>query len=165
MRKNETKARLKAGETVFGCFVRYPNASMVELLAYKPWDFIVFDGEHGTIQPTDCEHMVRAAELQEVTPIVRVTTNQPHIILRLMDTGAQGAHVPWVNSAAEAESSGERHQISTARHSRAGGFARGGLWSTDNVWRIRAVCQSGNVGGHPHRNSRGRSAITRDCER
>jgi len=32
-----------------------------------------------------------------------VTTNQPSIILRLMDTGAQGLHIPWVNTAAEAE--------------------------------------------------------------
>ncbi len=103
MRHNKTKERLKAGETVFGCFVRYPNASLIEVMGYQPWDFLVFDGEHGTLEPQDCEHMVRAAELQGVTPIVRVTTNQPHIILRLMDTGAQGLHVPWVNTAEEAE--------------------------------------------------------------
>ena len=103
MRKNTTKAKLKAGETVFGCFVRYPDASLVEVLGYQGWDFIVFDGEHGTLTPRDCENMVRAAELREVTPIVRVTTNQPPVILRYMDVGAQGLHVPWVNSAAEAE--------------------------------------------------------------
>ena len=103
MQKNTTKARLKAGETVFGCFVRYPDASLVEVLGYHGWDFLVFDGEHGTLEPRDCEHLVRAAELRGVTPIVRVPTNQPHVILRLMDTGAQGLHVPWVNSAAEAE--------------------------------------------------------------
>lgn len=104
MRKNKTKERLKAGETVLGCFLRYPSASLVEVLGYQPWDFLVFDAEHGNIEPADCENMVRAAELQDVTPIVRVTTNQPQIILRLMDTGAQGLHVPWINTAAEAES-------------------------------------------------------------
>ncbi len=103
MRPNTTKAKLKAGETVFGCFIRYPNASLVEVLGYQPWDFIVFDGEHGTIDPQDCENMVRAAELRGVTPIVRVTTNQAPIILRFMDSGAHGLHVPWVNTAAEAE--------------------------------------------------------------
>jgi 4-hydroxy-2-oxoheptanedioate aldolase len=103
MRHNKTKERLQAGETVFGCFVRYPNASLIEVMGYQPWDFLVFDGEHGTLEPQDCEHMVRAAELQGVTPIVRVTTNQPHIILRFMDSGAQGLHVPWVNTAEEAE--------------------------------------------------------------
>jgi 4-hydroxy-2-oxoheptanedioate aldolase len=100
---NTTKAKLKAGQTVFGCFVRYPDASLVEVLGYQDWDFIVFDGEHGVIEPRDCENMVRAAELRHVTPIVRATTNMPPIILRYMDSGAQGIHVPWVNSAAEAE--------------------------------------------------------------
>lgn len=103
MRTNTTKAKLKAGDTVFGSFVRYPDAGLVEVLGYQPWDFIVFDGEHGTLEPRDCENMVRAAELRGVTPIVRVTTNLPPIILRFMDSGAQGLHVPWVNSAAEAE--------------------------------------------------------------
>ncbi len=103
MRANATKAKLKAGGTVFGCFVRYADANLVEVLSYQGWDFLVFDGEHGTIEPRDCENMVRAAELHEVTPIVRVTTNLPPIILRFMDSGAHGLHVPWVNSAAEAE--------------------------------------------------------------
>jgi 4-hydroxy-2-oxoheptanedioate aldolase len=100
---NTTKAKLKAGETVYGCFTRYPEAGLVEVLGYQGWDFIVFDGEHGVIEPRDCEHMVRAAELRDVTPIVRVTTNAAPVILRYMDSGAQGLHVPWVNSAAEAE--------------------------------------------------------------
>jgi 4-hydroxy-2-oxoheptanedioate aldolase len=72
-------------------------------MGYQDWDFLVFDGEHGPLQPRDCENMVRAAELRQVTPIVRVTTNTPPTILRFMDTGAQELHVPWVNSATEAE--------------------------------------------------------------
>jgi 4-hydroxy-2-oxoheptanedioate aldolase len=103
LQTNKTKAKIKAGEAVFGCFVRYPVASLIEVLGYAPWDFIVFDGEHGVIEPRDCEHMTRAAELRGVTPIIRVTTNQPPIILRFMDVGPQGLHVPWVNSAVEAE--------------------------------------------------------------
>jgi 4-hydroxy-2-oxoheptanedioate aldolase len=103
LQTNKTKAKLKAGETVFGCFIRYPSASLVEVMGYAPWDFLVFDCEHGVMGPTEVEHMTRAAELRDVTPIVRVTTNQPYIILRFMDVGPQGLHVPWVNSAAEAE--------------------------------------------------------------
>ena len=103
MRKNETKAKLKSGETVFGCFMRYPDTSLAEVMGYQGWDFLVFDGEHGTLEPRDCENLVRAAELREVTPIIRVTTNLPPIILRFMDTGPQGLHVPWVNTADEAE--------------------------------------------------------------
>jgi 4-hydroxy-2-oxoheptanedioate aldolase len=103
LQTNKTKAKIKAGEAVFGCFLRYPTASLVEVTGYAPWDFVVFDCEHGVMGPAEVEHMTRAAELRDVTPIVRVTTNQPHIILRFMDVGPQGLHVPWVNSAAEAE--------------------------------------------------------------
>ena len=103
MQTNTTKAKLQAGQTVFGCFVRYPDATLIEVMGYHGWDFIVFDGEHGSIEPRDAEHMTRAAELRGVTPIVRVTTNLPPIILRYMDTGAHGLVVPWVNTAAQAE--------------------------------------------------------------
>jgi 4-hydroxy-2-oxoheptanedioate aldolase len=103
MQTNTTKAKLKAGETVCGCFVRTPDASLIEFLGYQGWDFIIFDGEHGTLSVRDCEDMTRAAELRGVTPLARVTVNQPHIVLRFLDTGVLGVHVPWVNSGVEAE--------------------------------------------------------------
>lgn len=103
MRLNSTKEKLKDGGTVFGCFVRYPDPSLIELLGFQGWDFLVLDAEHGTLEPRDCENMVRAAELRDATPIVRVTSNSQPIILRYLDTGAQGAQVPWINSAADAE--------------------------------------------------------------
>jgi 4-hydroxy-2-oxoheptanedioate aldolase len=103
LKKNATKSKLYAGETVFGCFVRYPDPALVEVLSYQPWDFLVFDAEHGTIEARDVENMVRAAELHAVTSIVRVTTNQPPTLLRFLDTGAQGVQVPWVSSGEEAQ--------------------------------------------------------------
>ena len=103
MQVNRTKARLKKGETVFGCFLRYPDPSLVEMLAHLGWDFVVLESEHGGLDPRTCEDMVRAAERNGITPIVRVTTNSPSIILRFVDSGAQGIIVPQVNSAAEAK--------------------------------------------------------------
>src|SRR5437764_13540955 len=103
MIENATKRKLRAGEPVFGCWVRYPDPGVAELLALQGFDFLVFGGEHGTIQPRDCEQLVRAAEVRDVTPIVRVTANEPPTILRFLDTGAQGVHVPFVNDEAEAE--------------------------------------------------------------
>jgi 4-hydroxy-2-oxoheptanedioate aldolase len=100
---NAVKSKLKAGQTVFGCFVRQPDAALVELLGYFGWDFLVFDGEHSTLEPRDCENLTRAAELRGLTPIARVPDSQPATILRFLDTGVQGLHVPGINSAAEAE--------------------------------------------------------------
>ena len=103
MQTNRTKAKLQAGEAVFGAFLRFTDPTLIDFLGYQPWDFMVFDGEHGTLEPRDCENLVRAAELHDITPLVRVTTNLPPIILRFMDTGAQGLQIPWVNTATEAD--------------------------------------------------------------
>lgn len=103
MQGNATKARLQAGQTVFGCFTRYPDPALTELLALQQFDFLVLDGEHGTLEPRECENMVRAAELHSTTPLVRVPANQPPTILRFLDTGAQGVHLPFVSSGEEAD--------------------------------------------------------------
>lgn len=98
MLENATKAKLASGKTVFGCFIRYAEPAFTEFVAMQGWDFLVFDTEHGTLQPSDVEGLSRAAELRSVTPIARVTANQAHIILRLLDTGIHGVHVPWVDT-------------------------------------------------------------------
>jgi 2-keto-3-deoxy-L-rhamnonate aldolase RhmA len=103
MRQNVAKARLRAGECVLGCFVRYPEPGLAELTALLGFDFLVLDAEHGTLDPRECENMVRAAELGGAAPLVRVPSNQPSVILRFLDTGAQGVHIPLAGSAADAE--------------------------------------------------------------
>ena len=91
MQTNTTKQKLNNGETVYGAFFRTPDNSLIELQGYLGWDFLVLDGEHGTLQPRDVEDQCRACELHGVTPIARATTNEQSIILRFMDTGVQGA--------------------------------------------------------------------------
>ena len=103
MNVNTTKQKLTNGETVYGAFFRTPDTSLVELQGYLGWDFLVLDGEHGTLQPRDIEDQCRACELRGMTPIARATTNEQSIILRFMDTGVQGALIPFVNTAADAE--------------------------------------------------------------
>jgi 4-hydroxy-2-oxoheptanedioate aldolase len=113
MRTNRTKAKLAAGETVYGCFTRIADPAMIEMLSALGWDFIVFDGEHSPLEPRDAENLLRAVDAAAInarintppiaTPLVRVTTNQTPIILRYLDTGAAGVVVPWINTPDEAE--------------------------------------------------------------
>ena len=100
---NRTKERLNAGETVVGCFFRYPVGTLAEFVALGGWDFLVLDAEHGSLQPADVEDLSRACELHGVTPMVRVTTNDAPTILRYLDAGAHGMHVPWVSTGEAAE--------------------------------------------------------------
>lgn len=102
MLENAIRRKLDSGEAVFGCFLRQAEPSLAEFIALLGWDFVIFDGEHGTLEPRDVESLSRAVELAGSTPIARVPVNQPHDILRFLDTGIHGVHVPWVNSAEEA---------------------------------------------------------------
>lgn len=102
MLDNSTRRKLASGESVYGCFLRHAEPSLAEFIALLGWDFVIFDGEHGTLEPRDIENLSRAVELAGSTPISRVPANQPHDILRFLDTGIHGIHVPWVNSADEA---------------------------------------------------------------
>ena len=62
--------------------------------------------------------------------MVRVTTNDPPTILRYLDTGAHGAHIPWVNSAAEAE-----RAVQSVKYSPRG--MRGLAGSRASEWGLR----------------------------
>ena len=101
--ENTTKRKLREGKAVYGCFFRQAEPTLAEFVAMQGWDFLIFDGEHGSLEARDIEGLARACELHEVTPLARVTTNQPQIILRFLDAGAHGVQVPWVNTAAEVE--------------------------------------------------------------
>ena len=96
MTPNHTLEKLHSGGVALGCFLRYADAGLAEFLALNGVDFLVFDGEHGTLSPSRCEHLVRSAELHGVTPLVRVENRTPSTLLRYLDTGALGCHVPNV---------------------------------------------------------------------
>jgi 4-hydroxy-2-oxoheptanedioate aldolase len=102
MERNRTREKLLRGEAACGCFVRHTDPGLTELLALHGLDFIVFDGEHGTLSPQLCENLVRAAEVHGVTPVVRVEENRAASIMRYLDTGALGCHVPGVESREDA---------------------------------------------------------------
>ena len=104
MRTNEIKRKLAAGQTVVGSFIYVPSAKLTEIVGLCGFDFVVIDMEHGPVDTVVAEDMVRAAELTGVTPVLRVSHNSPHLILRALDIGAQGIHVPEVNTVEDARS-------------------------------------------------------------
>jgi 2-keto-3-deoxy-L-rhamnonate aldolase RhmA len=101
MRTNRTKAKLRAGEVCIGATVPIPSPDLVELAAAIGFDFVTIDIEHEPMDDVDVTNMIRAAEAYDVTPIVR-TAGDPDRILRYLNVGAQGIHVPRCNSAADA---------------------------------------------------------------
>jgi 4-hydroxy-2-oxoheptanedioate aldolase len=103
MRHNLAKAKLKAGKPISVVAPTYTSAGLVEMLGRMGFDAIFIDCEHGPAGWEEVENMVRAAELTNVTPIVRVQSNDPSTITRALDRGAGGVQVPHINTRAQAE--------------------------------------------------------------
>jgi len=102
MRINELKRKLAAGQTVVGSFLYVPSAKLTEIVGLIGFDFVVIDMEHGPVDTVVAEDMVRAAELTGMTPLIRVSHNTPHLVLRALDIGAQGIHIPEINTVSDA---------------------------------------------------------------
>lgn len=101
-RPNVLKRRLAAGEALFGAWIATGSATNVEILAHQGFDFLILDLEHGFGDLRDAVDMLRAAE--NATPcIIRVPWNDPIILKRLLDAGADSLMIPSVETAAEAE--------------------------------------------------------------
>jgi 4-hydroxy-2-oxoheptanedioate aldolase len=102
MRVNKTKAKLRAGKTVIGVGMPFDCPEMVELLGAMRFDYVTFDLEHEPFNELSLVQSLRAADAYGITSIVRVP-NEPNLILRLLDAGAQGVHVPNINTAEDAQ--------------------------------------------------------------
>ena len=103
MRTNTAKAKLAEGKVVFGAIISRHAPDLVELFGAIGYDFVMIDGEHGSMSLDDVEHMVRAAEVFGITPIARIPNHEDSTILRFLDRGVQGIIVPHINTGEAAE--------------------------------------------------------------
>ncbi|MDM5188090.1 aldolase/citrate lyase family protein [Bacillus sp. DX4.1] len=103
MKENKLKEKIKRNQPVFGMFVSIPHPIMVELIGYAEFDFVIIDYEHASTNMETIENMVRAAELLNITPLVRISKVDRNEILKVLDCGAQGIVIPHVKRREEIE--------------------------------------------------------------
>lgn len=97
------KKRLYNGEAVLGTWNVIPSPSLIEIIGYSGFDFVIIDAEHGPVSFERAEELVRAAEGAGIAPVMRVPDNASHLVLRALDIGAHGVQVPHVSTREEAE--------------------------------------------------------------
>ena len=86
-----------------------------EGLAGLKYDYINIDLQHGMIDYTGALHLLQALHGTSATLTCRVPWNEPGIIGKVLDAGAQGVIIPMVNTVAEAEAA-----VSACRYAPAG---------------------------------------------
>lgn len=97
------KQILQSGGVTIGSWITLAHPAIAEIMAKAGFDWLVVDLEHSVITIREAEELIRVIELCGVTPLVRLSANDPVQIKRVMDAGAHGIIVPMVNSREEAE--------------------------------------------------------------
>jgi 4-hydroxy-2-oxoheptanedioate aldolase len=105
------KELLKNSRFVLGTWSQCASPEILEIVGYSKFDFTIIDTEHGYFGLETAENLVRAAEAARIIPVVRVTVNEPHLIMKALDIGAQGVIVPQITSREDAQ-----RAVSAARY-------------------------------------------------
>jgi 4-hydroxy-2-oxoheptanedioate aldolase len=92
-----------ASEPTLGAWLTIPSTVSAETAGRAGFDYVCVDNQHGVSDYQVTVTMMQAILLGGGTPIVRVPWNEPGIIGKMLDAGAEGVIVPMVNSAAEAQ--------------------------------------------------------------
>ncbi len=100
---NNIKKMMQAGKTVLGPFMKIADPALVEIFGMAGFDFVILDLEHGPNSIETTQNLIRAAKLQNISPIIRVYENSPGLVQRVLDIGADGVQVPQISTLQEAK--------------------------------------------------------------
>lgn len=101
--KNTTKQMLREGKKTCGAWVSTGSDIVTEAMAEVGFDWICIDTEHGPGDFRETRAQLQALSTTPTTPIVRVAWNDMVMVKKILDIGAQGLILPWVNTKAQAE--------------------------------------------------------------
>ncbi len=82
---------------VLGTWITLPSAEMCEVLGRSGLDFAILDLEHGTFDLPTLGHCIRALQLTNTSPIVRIPEISGTIVQNVLDLGVDGLIVPQVH--------------------------------------------------------------------
>ena len=100
----QLKSKLAQSEITIGSWITLGHPSIAEIMATAGFDWLVLDMEHSVLELSEIQMLIQVLDMQKCPAIVRLTSNHPDQIKRVMDAGANGIMVPMIKSAADAES-------------------------------------------------------------
>lgn len=97
------KSRLSRSEITIGSWVTLGHPSIAEIMAAAGFDWLVLDMEHSVLELGEVQAIIQVLDAKQCPAIVRLTSNHPDQIKRVMDAGATGVMVPMIKSDADAK--------------------------------------------------------------
>ena len=96
------RVRAESGERLLGVLLRMPAEELVEMSAIAGFDFVLIDCEHGPGDLVPLRQHIAVAAVHGVPVVVRVGEDDPGMILRALDQGAQGILAPHLDTVSDA---------------------------------------------------------------
>ncbi len=99
---NRVKRTLRAGGKTCGAWMQLCSPISAEIMAHAGFDWLLVDLEHSPCSFETLTHQFQAMAATDVIPVARAPWNDVVPIKRILDAGAYGVLIPWVNSQHEA---------------------------------------------------------------
>lgn len=103
MREDRFRKAAKERHTLFNAWLTLNNPFLIELIGEAGWDCITIDQQHGLGGNEALLSCLTAARGAKLPAIVRVAENDPGLIGRALDAGAQGIMCPMIETVEDAE--------------------------------------------------------------
>jgi 4-hydroxy-2-oxoheptanedioate aldolase len=103
MRENRLRTIWNAGGAVVNGWLAIPNVFSAETMVHQGWDSLTVDLQHGIVDYQVMVEMFTAISTTSTVPMVRVSWNEPGILMKVLDAGAYAVICPMVNTREDAE--------------------------------------------------------------
>ena len=101
IRENRARLKLQAGQPAYGVLSTSSDPQIAELFGLAGFDYYMLDAEHGLMDAAQVVDVIRVCELVHMTPMVRIGSKDPKIVLQYLDAGMMGIMMPGLETVAE----------------------------------------------------------------
>ena len=119
------RRKLAADTPALGLWVSLESPSITEMAVALGFDWIIIDAEHGHLDWKEILEHVRATVRSDTVAMVRIAELNGGLIKRVLDIGADGIVVPWIETADQL-----RQAVAFSRYPKEGLRGIGGERST-----------------------------------
>lgn len=109
------RERVLNRELLFGTFLNLGSSITAEIAGRAGFDWVLVDLEHGAGNRNELLYQLQAIESTPAVPFVRIAWNDPILFKQVLDLGASGIMVPYVQTVDEA-----RRAVAAMRYPPAG---------------------------------------------
>ncbi|MBD3289087.1 hypothetical protein GF337_09805 [candidate division KSB1 bacterium] len=100
---NKVREKLVNGEPVIGTVAYTWSPTVMEVAGIAGLDFVRIDCEHAWRQDEMADHLIRAAALSGVVPIMRIDRGSPYLAMKAFEIGAGGIIAVDIDTPEDAE--------------------------------------------------------------